>query len=358
MTIEEAIKQLQNSILPKLSQCIPDPSHKEKFNNTMSFLLPKETLGYPDSQTFLNEKRLLPFDIALMSITYCMPDLDKKRKRQLASYFVPFASNLSLRVDKVTNQTIYKEVVLILEYVKKILVLLDEFPKYWNNYQGTKFRSSSEKNLIKAQLASLKDRLEHPCFPVTCQEEIEKTKLLINFIEMLSKPENRHIPEWIAFVNNFSSIEILHNFGLTKIELDVLKQSSNFFNGIRTQKHEVIKSVGIYIQIQISRKPLTSKDKRAYAEAIQDILEYFFKKRYPDELNRKGMCFTAKSFNKTPMIKTHLDETPLFRYQTSSRQIDPLTRCFIEFIETMTEINDDSSEEISGYIFAKNLLKE
>ena len=358
MTIEQAIKQLQNSIIPKLSHCIPDPYHKEKFDKIMNFLLPKETLDYPDNQTYLDEKRLLPFDIALMSVNYCMPDLAKKEKKRLAAYFVPLVSRFGLRVDRSTHQTIYKEVVLILEYIKKIHALLDAFPKYWNNHQGTKFRSSSEKNLIKAQLTSLKNRLDHPYFLVTHKEEIEKTKLLINFIEMLSKPENRHIPEWIAYISNLFSIDIMSQVGLTEVEIEALKQSSNFFNGIRTKKHEMIKSVGIYIQMQISKKPLTLKEKRTYAEAIQDILEYFFKKSYPDELNRKGMYFTSKNFDKDPTLKTFLDDIPIFRYQTSSQQIDPLLRGVIEFIKAMAEIDHDSPKEISGYKFAKNLLTE
>ncbi len=360
MTLEQATKQLQNSIVPKIIQLISDQQHKEKFDKIMNFLLPKETLDYPDQQTYLDEKRLLPFDIALMSVNYCMPDLEEKKKKRLAAYFVPLVTSFGLRVDKSTHQTIYKEVVLILEYIKKINALLDSFPKHWNNYQGTKFRSSSEKNLIKAQLTSLKNRLDHPCFPVTCKEEIEKTKLLINFIEMLSKPKKRHIPEWIAFVDNFFSIKTLHRFGLTEVEVLVLKQSSNFFNGIRTKKHEIIKSVGIYIQkqIQISLKQLTIEEKRTYAEAIQDILEYFFKKSYPDELNRKGMYFTSKNFDKDPTLKTFLDDTQIFRYQTSPQQVDSISRCVIEFMEDMAETDHDTPKEFSRYKLLKNLLTE
>ncbi len=358
MTIEQAAKQLQNSIIPKLSQLIPDLYHKEKFDGAINFLLPKETLGYPDIQTYLDEKRLLPFDIALMSVNYCMPNLDVKSKKRLAACIVPITDNMSLRLDKSIDQTIYKEVVIILEYIKKIHALLDTFPKYWNNHQGTKFRSSSEKNLIKAQLTSLKNRLDHPYFPIVCQEEIKKTKLLINLIEMLSKPEYRYIPECIDFINNLFSIEILHHFGLTEAEILVLKQSNNFFNGIRTKKHEIIKSVGIYIQIQISRKSLSLKEKRTYAEAIQDILEYFFKKSYPNELNKKGMYFTGKNFDKTPILKTILDDTQIFRYQTSLQQVDSFSRAVIEFIKNMAEVDHSTTKEISGYKLAKNLLME
>lgn len=358
--IDFAINQLQNSIIPKIVSHISNKSAKKSFESKINLLLPKKSLNYPDTQTFMKEKGLVPFDIVLTSIKATFPDMNQKDQKLLASFFMPMAVYYNVRLEKLTGRVFFKEVFFILGYIKEALCLLETYPKYWNNFQGTKFRSSSEKNIIKAQIKYLKNRLDHPYFPLSCQEERWKTKVLINFIELLAKPNYRHIAEWIAYLDHLFFLDILTMAGLSTIEIDAVKQTSNFFNGIRSKKHEIIKSIGIYIQMQLSGKTLSAKEKRVYAEVIQNILEFFFKQKYANELNKKGIYFLDKNFNRTPVLKTFLGNFPLFKYQTSRQQIDPIERAMVEFIEAVSEINHDSNhhEEISKYKMKKNLYLE
>jgi hypothetical protein len=310
------IISFRDEIVPKfLNKSISDDK-RERWQNHIDAYMPKTFLGYASEETFLEAQQLTPKDIVLNSLKYIFNDeLDADSYEILTDSFIELLSAEKVKILRENSVAIYKEIVDISFYIKQIQTVFEKYPLRTSEHKGTA-HTTKFKSLIKTQINKLEDRLTHPYFPLTNQSEIEDTKMLLKLLTVCLDKERKNLPEYLNFINAFYGLESkilnLDNDDIKNIQIFL-----NFYNGIKTERIELVQSVAIYIN-NISKDLDIEASKKA--ELISDIIEIFFKdeiKKYNKTNNKRTFSYNAKSIEKESRVKTVLHETLIYAYDAS-----------------------------------------
>jgi len=350
----------RDEIVPKFLDKFIAPNKQKQWKNHFDSLLPKRSLGYASEKAYLEANQLTRHIVVLNSLKYIFEKtIDADEFDILAESFLGLISTEKVRVLRKNNQAIYKEILDVCSYIKKIETVLEIFPLKKNEYRGTA-HTTKFKSLIKTQINKLKDRLDHPYFPITSKSEIDNTKMTLKFLDMCLDKELKHTPEYFSFINATYGLNS-KALGLNKKELKLLKVFLNFYNGIKTERIELIQSVAILVNESFKNLEI---DKSKKAEFISDIIEIFFKdeiKKYNKSNSKRTFSYNAKSVTKKSRVKTVLHDTFIFAYD-SSNGADIITEILtVGFnsmfgIKNIFEPDKPTEDEISNIQMIRSLL--
>jgi len=350
--INKNIDTLQNSIIPKFLNIFNDENKRKKVQKYFSALLPEKVINISQEE-YVYIKNFSKEEIIKNSIQYSELDVDEKDLEYLFECFTPILDNPRVRIDTNTNIAIYLEVVQLLNYAKQIRELIDNHPKNNSNNYGTKYRSSSEKSLIKVHLLHLRERLNNPFFKLDDPKLIAITQEQIRLIELFQTKEYKSLSNALNWTESFLGLEnkILN---LTSDELKGIRQVLSLFNGIRTTKEAYVKSFMIFVCIQCNLDTKDNKMNVIYANSILDIAKYFFHDIFilDSKKSKKTLNFTKNSLTKEWYNKTIINNVPIFAYKTRN-QIDFLIKQAMTGIADMMKLSTenifdkDSSNELT-----------
>jgi hypothetical protein len=326
------------NILPKFLSSFED-KYKQKWQNTINEILPNTHLNFKSENDFLILHNITKENVVENSIKYVLTDINNEDLLYLTQLFSIYIKNNKIRIIKDINIPIYLAIIEILEYINKIKNTLNTYPKYYGNHLGTKYRSSSYKKLLEAQIKMLKDRLDGRFFNLENDDEIKKTKSHIKFIELSLTEEYKNFPEWLNFANIIIGLnnKILEN---TKLDIEMLNQLLFFFNGIKTSKEELLKSVTIFLNDKLARKD--NNFYKIYADNIMDITRYFFNDdiiEIEKSKNKKTFSYNKNHIEKSYHIKTYLNDTPIYMYSNKTKN-DAFNELFNIAIDSMTGLKN------------------
>lgn len=313
----------------KITAGIVNKKKKQAWENYTNYRLPKNSLGYASEEEFLKDKKLTKKQVIKNSILQIYPDIEKEILEYLSVQFQILVKKHKIRVTRKNKVAVYSEILFILEYIENIKILIDKYPKNWTNNYGTRFRASSEKNLVYTQINYLEECLENPFFPVINKKEREKIERQLFFLVESLKPENKGIAE--MFNHSDSMFGVNHKLmKFSKLEQDTIKQIMSFYNGIRCKKEELIKSVKLMMRIvsNIDEK----KDYEELVDSIEniayDFFDYVYKeskkkseskvKKIKNESAYKQLIFTKKQLDNEIHEKTIIDNVRIYAYTHSN----------------------------------------
>lgn len=364
--------EIMKSITNKMISGIVDKNKKQVWENYTNYLLPKNSLGYPSEEAFLKDKKLTREQVIKNSILFIYPKTDSERLNYLSQQFKILVKKHKIRINKKSKKAVYSEIIFILNYIKSIDALIKKYPQNWSNYYGTKFRSSSEQNLIKTQLNYLQECLDNPFFPVINKQERKKIKTQIKFLKEASKPENEGFSE--IFNRSNSRLGINHKLmGFSKFEQNIIKQIISFYNGIRCKKEELVKSTKILMrEISNIREDTDYQDLIDSIENIAyDFFDYVYKeskkkseskdKRIRSQSAYKQLKFTIKQLSNESHVKTVIDDIEIFTYtHTNTFNFDKTMNLVviksIFGIQNMLEPNLPTLKDATKYHMLKHSL--
>lgn len=266
------IVTFQDEIIPKfLNQAIAD-NKKERWQNYIDSLIPKESLGYISQEAYIEINELTKNIIVLNSLKHVFNDtLNSDSYDILTECFLELISTEKVRVLRDSGIAIYKEIVDICSYIKQIQAVFEKYPLRTSEHKGTA-HTSKFKSLITTQINKLNDRLIHPYFPIIHPDEIEDTKMILKLLDMCLNKEHKNFPEYLNFINTTYGLEskILN---LNENTLKIIRIFLNFYNGIKTERIELVQSIAIHINNIFQTLDLENSTK---AELILDIVKVFF----------------------------------------------------------------------------------
>jgi len=359
------IEIFQNSILPKF---LSNFQGKQKllWQSFINKNLPKQTLNYSSEEEYLKDKNITKKNIIINSIKFIDENIFPNNLEYLANQFDIFSKNCKIKIIyyNFIELPIYTEIIDSLEYIQRINELLKSFPKYYSDYLGTKFRQSSYKTLLKTQLTMLKNRLNGNFFNLTNNDEIEKTKKQMRFIELALTEKFKNIPHWFNFAEIYLGLD--NKFlNMTAIEIQAIKQLNTFFNGIKTSKEELLKSVSIFLKIQSKIQDTDLENHKLFAENIMNILRLYFDSTIhliqKERNNKREFTYSKANITKDFTIKTYINETPIYIYNNQNTN-DHFMQLFIESLNGIAGLSNifqedkPTLEEINEFTFKKNIL--
>ena len=165
--------------------------HKKIWQSKFNIILPKNNLNYKNENDYLGSNNLKKDDAIINGILQCLPNIEKKDLDYLIEQFSIFSLNNKIKILTIENKLIpvYIEIIEALNYILKIDELLSKYPKNYGNHHGTKYRSSSNKNLLETQINILENRLNGAFFTLENENEIKKTQIQIKFMKYSLKEE-------------------------------------------------------------------------------------------------------------------------------------------------------------------------
>lgn len=359
------IEIFQNSILPKF---LSNFQGKQKllWQSFINKNLPKQTLNYSSEEEYLKDKNITKKNVIINSIKFIDENISPNNLEYLANQFDIFSKNCKIKIIyyNFIELPIYTEIIDSLEYIQRINELLKSFPKYYSDYLGTKFRQSSYKTLLKTQLTMLKNRLNGNFFNLTNNDEIEKTKKQMRFIELALTEKFKNIPHWFNFAEIYLGLD--NKFlNMTAIEIQAIKQLNTFFNGIKTSKEELLKSVSIFLKIQSKIQDTDLENHKLFAENIMNILRLYFDSTIhliqKERNNKREFTYSKANITKDFTIKTYINETPIYIYNNQNTN-DHFMQLFIESLNGIAGLSNifqedkPTLEEINEFTFKKNIL--
>lgn len=352
---------------------IVDKKKKEAWQVHTNYIIPKNSLGYASEEAFLVDKKLTKEQIIKNSILYIHPKMNKERVEYLSEWFKIIVKKHRIRVTRKDKVAVYSEILFILSYIDNIKALIDKYPKNWSNYYGTKFRASSENNLVKTQLNYLKECLNNPFFPILNKKEREKISCQIRFLKESLKPENKGISE--IFNHSDSVFGINHKLmKFSKLEQDTIKQIMSFYNGIRCKKEELVKSAKLMMR-QVSNM-YDKADYEELAKCIENIAYDFFDYVYQESKKKseskdkkikkesayKQLIFTKKQLSNDIHVKTNIDGVKIYTYTHSStfdyeKNMNEAVLRSIYGIKNMFEPNLPTLQNTTNFHLLRHSLK-
>lgn len=353
------VEILRDEIVPKFLDKFISPDKQERWTNYFNAYLPKTSLGYVAEEAYLEANQLTEYIIALNSLKYSfVNNLDADDYDTLAESFFELISTEKVRVLRENNLAVYKEILDICSYIKQIQTVLKKIPLRRSEYKGTA-HTTKFKSLIKTQINKLKDRLDHPYFPITCEKEINDTKMTLKFLNMCLDEELKNTPEYLNFLNISYGLDS-KAFNISEQELQLINVFLNFYNGIKTERIELVQSVAIFINNTFKNLELEDSKK---GKLISDIIEVFFKdeiKQYNQANKKRTFSYNAKSVAKDTRVKTVLHDTIIYAYGSSG--VDILTEMLTEGfnsilgIKNIFEPEKPTEGEISSIQMIRSLL--
>ena len=304
--------------LKKVSETIKNKNIKNKWETYRSCLFLQSTLGYKSNEEYLaiNKSQIIE-----NSIKFVLADINHEDLTFLVEKFVVFTHYNKIRIKNTLTKSIpvYEEICLALNYISSIQKLVQKYPPYFANYLGSRYRASSIENLINTQINSLKDRLNHRFFSLENQDEIDKTKMQIRFLELTLAEETKFFPELFNFTRIFIGLDATA-LGISEFDQKAIYQILSFLNGSKTQKEEYVKSAMIFLRMQ-SNMPndVSNQELKLLSESILDIARYFFNNVFKEAKDNNTVRQNQLTYNqKYPLkafhIKTIIDDTMIYTY--------------------------------------------
>lgn len=359
----EQMDMIKNVIIPKFLSHF-ESKHKKIWQSKFNIILPKNNLNFKNQNDYLETNNLKKDDVIKNSILQSLPNIQKKDLDYLIEQLSIFSLNNKIKILTIENKLIpvYIEIIETLNYILKIDELLSKYPKSYGNHYGTKYRSSSYKNLLETQLNILENRLDGKFFILEDEDEIKKTQLQIKFIKYSLKEKFKNLPEFINFVSIYLGFDN-KSFQMNVIEKRAFTQLCSFFNGIRTSKEEILNSLMIYIKIQSKIKNEDVQYHKKLSESIINILRFFFQKTIKEiEKNKKKktVIYNQQNILKDFYVKTYIDELPIYSYinKNTNDFFSELINIAIDSIFGLKTIFDENEEKktISQIQIAKNII--
>jgi len=352
---------LQNSIIPKFLNIFNDESKRKKVQKYFSTLLPEKVIDI-NQEEYAHRKNLSKEEIIKNSLQYSKLDIDREDSEYLIKHFEHILHNPKLRIDTNTNVVIYLEVIQILTYAKQIQSLIDNHPKNYSNHHGTKYRSSSEKNLVKTHLLHLQERLDNPFFKFDDPKIIRITQEQIRIVKLFQTKEYKTLPNALNWVESFIGLDnnILQ---CTPEELEVIRQVLSLFNGIRTTKEAYIKSFMIFTSVQCNLNTDNNQQNVVYANSMLEIAKYFFNDIFilDAKKKKKTLNFTKNNLKKDWYNKTIINDIPIFAYITRHHTDFFIKYAIVGIADMMklssSDIFNDETIEVSTIAPLRNLYR-
>lgn len=349
----------QNEVIPNFLSSIADSQKIEHWENFFNTLVPKSSLGYESEEAYLSERNLSIEKVIENSINQVFLDLPSDEISDLIDYFTALTEGCQVK-ELLENQTaVYLEIINLLTYIKQIQDLLELYKVSNSDKRGTAHRKSSVMAITNTQINKLKDRLEGSFFNLQNLEEIERTEVMLKLLKLSLNEEYKGIFEFFNLAKLLVGLDT-KILGATNNEIIALGQVTDFYNGIRSEPHELLRSVMIYTNQLFSKSSISLEKK---AENILNITRMFF----PMELSKaeKGknkIPFTAKHIVKEHIVKTILHEIPIYTYADPKKRnyLDELLDEFFKGmmgLQNIFEPNNPSEESISWFRKGRNIIK-
>lgn len=362
-------KHAHEFIKDKIISRVQNPDVKNRWKYFLSSKIPTSSLDYKNEIEYLKETNQTKEQIIKNSIFQIENDLSKDDLKFLIDKFSTFTLKNNIKIlNKEDNSIpIYLEIINSLSYISKIKNMIKKYPKYYSNLYGTKYRSSSLKNVVQTQINNLKERLENPFFPLENEEEKIKVESQIKFLKMSLEKEYKFLPEVFNHYKTNLGLDFKDN-GLADNEQKAISQLLTFFNGIKTSKEEYVKSVMIFLREQTSMKNENIKDCVLFAEQIKDIAYFYFQDVFIESEETKSkrfnqLTYTYKYPPKEYHIKTIINDTPIYTYtnnQNTNYLLDMFNILELHMSGTQNPFEHDlpKKDEISDFQKVKNILKK
>lgn len=322
-----------SSAMEKIFELILNPKIKKKWVASSNLMLPKSKLGYSSQEEYLKTTLLKPFDILQNTLTYVFPHFSSIDLQFLVKEFSIFSIKAHIVIVNV-NQThivMYREIYLILLYIKQIREVIDKNKKLRSsNYHGIK-KNSKPKALLKSLQDYLKERLNHPYFPIVNDEERERTQLQIAYIDKALNNEYKIFYDLFNFANIMVGLDF-PLLRLSKNDQITIHQLLSLFNGIKSSDEELVMSCMIYMRLLSNI--VDQNNYKILSQSILNIAIHFFSDIYIKgqvKRTKRGNHFTynEKHVDKQYRIKTFIDQAPIYSFKNESD---------FDFIKKMMEI--------------------
>ena len=342
---------------------------KQKWKSTYNYLFPKNSLGYKSENDYLEAYAIAKEEVIKNSISHVLKDIKQEDLIWLVDKFMFLTTYNKIKIAhyETTSIPIYPEITFALNYIQSIKKLLKKYPKNFANHLGSRYRSSSFENLVLTHIKALKERLENPFFPLENQEEIDKTKLQIRFLEVSLQDDFKFFPELFSYARSLVGLDATV-LGMSPFEQKVMAQILSLLNGAKTQPEEYVKSVMIYLRI-VSKIPndISPQELKNLADSILAIARYFFldvfKEAEKDKEKRLNQLTYTKNYPLKPYhVKAIIDDLEIFTYthKNSFNFLVEIETIYLQDIFGIKNIFDSSlpkEEEITDYQMLKNMLK-
>jgi hypothetical protein len=359
LVTQKIINIFQNEVIPNFLSSIADSQKIEHWENFFNTHLPKSSLGYESEKAYLSERNLSIEKVIENSINQVLLDLPSDEISDLIDFLTPLSQGCQVR-ELLENQTaVYLEIINLLTYIKQIQGLLELYKVSNSDKRGTAHRRSSVKDITNTQINKLKDRLEGSFFNLQSLEEIERTEIMLKLLKLSLNEEYKGVFEFFNLAKLLVGLDA-SILGTTNNEIMALNQVTNFYNGIRSEPHELLRSVMIYMRELFTKSSSSPEEK---AENILDITRIFFSVELSKaEKGKNKLPFTAKHIQKEHIVKTILHEIPIYTYLDPKRR-NYLDELFAEFFKGMMglqnifEPNNPSEETISWFTKGRNIIK-
>lgn len=348
---------------------IQNKSIKQKWESTYNYLFPKNSLSYKSDEDYLIDNHLTKEEVITNSICHVLKEIDQKDLEWLIEKFTILTTYNKIKIAHYETKSIpiYPEIIFALNYIQSIKKLLKKYPKNFANHLGSRYRSSSFENLVMIQIKGLKERLENPFFPLDNQDEIDKTKLQIRFLELTLQDDFKFFPELFSYARSLVGLDATV-LDMSPFEQKVMAQILSLLNGAKTQTEEYVKSVMIYLRV-LSKTPndASSQELKNLADSILDIAQYFFhdvfqKAKDDKEIRFNQLTYTKKYPLKAYHIKTIIDDIEIYTYthKNSFDFLKDIQTAYFQDLFGIKNVFDPSlpnEEEITEFQQFKNMLR-
>lgn len=348
---------------------VQNESIKQKWENTYNYLFPKNSLGYKSDEEYLIDNNLTKEEVITNSICHVLKEVDQKDLTWLMEKFTILTTYNKIKIAhyETASLPIYPEIIFALNYVQSIKKLLKKYPKNFANHLGSRYSASSFKNLVTTQINKLKERLNNPFFPLENQEEIDKTKLQIRFLEVSLQDDFKFFPELFSYARSLIGLDA-SVLGMSSFEQKVMAQILSLLNGAKTQPEEYVKSVMIYLRA-LSKIPndVSNQELKSLADSILAIARYFFLDVFKEaekdnETRLNQLTYTKKYPLKTYHIKTIIDDIEIYTYthKNSFDFLKDIQKAYFQDLFGIKNVFDPSlpnEEEITEFQQFKNMLR-
>lgn len=357
---------LFNSLVPKFLNKFIGRDRYEFWNKYFYSLNPYKSLGYKTDLDYLKLHSLSKQQVIENSITQVFNYLEIEDFTLLSKYIYELVYKEKIIVIRETKTAVYREVINIFDYIKQIQKILKDYPLQPSEHKGTA-HSTKPKALINTQINKLRDRLNHPYFPLKDEKEIIHTKYLLKLLNYCLDEKYKNLPEYLNFANM--------SFGLDSKIIDLepekikdIQSFLNFYNGIKTERIALVQSVAIYINITLNKSELTPSKK---ADLILNIVEIFFKneilnynkkKNSKNKVKKRMFTFNAKDIKKDFRIKTIFHSTSIYAYNYKESN-DFIMELFqnginaVYGIQNIFEPDNQIEKDISNFTSLRSIAK-
>lgn len=338
------------SILNKIIEPIVNPAIKKRWITYSNSLLPKNTLGYATQDEYLKTTNLSKENIVQNTIAYVYPDLPKLDISYLIKEFMIFTKKDRILIYTKTDGShlaIYSAIFYALNYTKVVREIIDKNNKVRSSsHLGIK-RSTKWKALVLSEKKALEYRLNHPYFPITNQDEIDKTKLQIFYLETVLNKDYKILIDLFHFANIHFGLDY-PLLNLSVKDQVTINQLLNLFNGIKTSNDELVESAMIFLRM---KSKITNKDDyKELSESILNIAIQLFNDVYLKGTKRRKKRINHFTYNehyidKRIRVKTFIDDMPIYTYSQHN---------YFNFMEEMVNLVEKSSQGLQN-IFEPDL---